>query len=203
MARYTGPRGRRDRRAGVMLSNMRKNPLERKPYPPGEHGRGRHRQTEYGVRLLEKQKARWYYGVSEKQFRRAYDRATRMQGVSGENLLRLMELRMDNVVFRMGFGTSRPQARQLVVHGHFLLNGRKHNIPSAILKPGDVITVRGEEPTARADSERGRERRGGSAVAGGGPRQLHGSCSAHAGSGRDRHAGRGAADHRVLQPLVS
>ena len=142
MARYTGPRARRDRRAGVMLSNMRKNPLERKPYPPGEHGRGRQRQTEFGIRLLEKQKARWYYGVSEKQFRRAYDKANRMQGVTGENLLRLMELRMDNVIFRMGFATSRPQARQLVVHGHFLLNGRKHNIPSAILKPGDVVTVR-------------------------------------------------------------
>ena len=154
MARYTGPRGRRDRRAGVMFSNKRKNPLERKPDPPGEHGRGRQRQTEYGVRLLEKQKARWYYGVSEKQFRRAYDKATRMQGVSGENLLRLMELRIDNVVFRMGFATSRPQARQLVVHGHFLLNGRKHNIPSAILKPGDVITVREKshnlEPIANA-----------------------------------------------------
>ena len=142
MARYTGPKARRDRRAGVMLSNMRKNPLEKKPYPPGEHGRGRQRQTEYGVRLLEKQKARWYYGVSEKQFRRAYDKANRMQGVTGENLLRLMELRMDNVIFRMGFATSRPQARQLVVHGHFLLNGRKHNIPSAILKPGGVVTVR-------------------------------------------------------------
>ncbi len=142
MARYLGPRGRRDRRAGVMLSSMRKNPLERKPYPPGEHGRGRQRQTEYGVRLLEKQKARWYYGVSEKQFARAYERATRMQGVTGENLLRLMELRMDNVVYRMGFATSRPQARQLVGHGHFQLNGRKHDIPSAILKPGDVLTVR-------------------------------------------------------------
>jgi small subunit ribosomal protein S4 len=142
VARYTGPKARRDRRAGVMLSNMRKNPLERKPYPPGEHGRGRQRQTEFGMRLLEKQKARWYYGVSERQFRRAYDKANRMQGVNGENLLRLMELRMDNVMFRMGFATSRPQARQLVVHGHFLLNGRKHNIPSAILKPGDVITVR-------------------------------------------------------------
>jgi small subunit ribosomal protein S4 len=142
VARYTGPKARRDRRAGVMLSNMRKNPLERKPYPPGEHGRGRQRQTEFGIRLLEKQKARWYYGVSEKQFRRAYDKANRMQGVTGENLLRLMELRMDNVIFRMGFATSRPQARQLVVHGHFLLNGRKHNIPSAILKPGDVVTVR-------------------------------------------------------------
>ena len=125
-----------------MLSSMRKNPLEKKPYPPGEHGRGRQRQTEYGMRLLEKQKARWYYGVSEKQFRRAYDRATRMQGVSGENLLRLMELRMDNVVYRMGFATSRPQARQLVSHGHFLLNGRKHNIPSAILRQGDVTTVK-------------------------------------------------------------
>ncbi|WP_119066901.1 30S ribosomal protein S4 [Rubrobacter indicoceani] len=142
MARYTGPRGRRDRRAGVMLSSMRKNPLEKKPYPPGEHGRGRQRQTEYGMRLLEKQKARWFYGVSEKQFRKAYDRASRMQGVTGENLLRLMELRMDNVVYRMGFATSRPQARQLVVHGHFFLNGRKHNIPSAILKPNDVLTVK-------------------------------------------------------------
>jgi small subunit ribosomal protein S4 len=142
VARYTGPRGRRDRRAGVMLSSMRKNPLEKKPYPPGEHGRGRQRQTEFGIRLLEKQKARWYYGVSEKQFRRAYDKATRLPGVSGENLLRLMELRMDNVVYRMGFATSRPQARQLVSHGHFLLNGRKHNIPSAILRPGNVITVK-------------------------------------------------------------
>jgi len=103
---------------------------------------------------LEKQKARWYYGVSEKQFRRTYDKATRMQGVSGENLLRLMELRVDNVVFRMGFATSRPQARQLVGHGHFLLNGRKHDIPSAIMKPGDVLTVREKsrnlEPIANA-----------------------------------------------------
>ncbi len=142
MARYTGPRGRRDRRAGVMLSEMRKNPFERKPYPPGEHGRGRQRQTEYGMRLMEKQKARWFYCVSEKQFSKAYEKATRMSGVSGENLLRLMELRMDNVIFRLGFATSRPQARQLVVHGHFELNGRKHDIPSAILKPDDVITVK-------------------------------------------------------------
>ncbi|MBA3610855.1 MAG: 30S ribosomal protein S4 [Rubrobacteraceae bacterium] len=142
MARYTGPRGRRDRRAGVMLSSMRKNPFERKPYPPGEHGRGRQRQTEYGMRLMEKQKARWFYCVSEKQFAKAYDKATRMTGVSGENLLKLMELRMDNVIFRLGFATSRPQARQLVVHGHFQLNGRKHDIPSAILKPDDVITVK-------------------------------------------------------------
>src|SRR5215212_7880698 len=196
MARYTGPKARRDRRAGVMLSNMRKNPLEKKPYPPGEHGRGRQRQTEYGVRLLEKQKARWYYGVSEKQFRRAYDRATRMQGVSGENLLRLMELRMDNVVFRMGFATSRPQARQIVVHGHFLLNGRKHNIPSAILKPGDVITVREKsrqlEPIVNAVEN---------VVAGGRPRQLYGPCLAYAGPRRDRHARRRAVNHRVLQPL--
>jgi small subunit ribosomal protein S4 len=125
-----------------MLSSMRKNPFERKPYPPGEHGRGRQRQTEYGMRLMEKQKARWFYCVSEKQFAKAYDKATRMTGVSGENLLKLMELRMDNVIFRLGFATSRPQARQLVVHGHFQLNGRKHDIPSAILKPDDVITVK-------------------------------------------------------------
>ena len=142
MARYTGPRGRRDRRAGVMLSSMRKNPLEKKPYPPGEHGRGRQKQTEFGIRLLEKQKARWYYGVSEKQFSRAYEEAARSQGVTGENLLRRMELRVDNVVFRMGFATSRPQARQLVVHGHFQLNGKKHDVPSAVMRPGDVLTVR-------------------------------------------------------------
>ncbi len=142
MARYTGPRGRRDRRAGVMLSSMRKNPLEKKPYPPGEHGRGRQKQTEFGIRLMEKQKARWYYGVSEKQFSRAYEEAARSQGVTGENLLRRMELRVDNVVFRMGFATSRPQARQLVVHGHFELNGKKHDIPSAIMRPGDVLAVR-------------------------------------------------------------
>lgn len=142
MSRYLGPRGRRDRRAGVQVSEMRKNPLERKPYPPGEHGRGRMRQTEYGVRLLEKQKARWYYGVSEKQFHRTYEKATRMQGVTGENLLRLMELRVDNVVYRMGFASSRPQARQLVGHGHFQINGHKHDIPSAVMKQDDVITVR-------------------------------------------------------------
>lgn len=125
-----------------MLSSMRKNPLEKKPYPPGEHGRGRQKQTEFGIRLLEKQKARWYYGVSEKQFSRAYETASRMSGVTGENLLRLMELRVDNVVYRMGFATSRPQARQLVVHGHFQLNGKKHNIPSAVMRPGDVLAVR-------------------------------------------------------------
>ena len=125
-----------------MLSSMRKNPLEKKPYPPGEHGRGRQKQTEFGIRLLEKQKARWYYGVSEKQFRHAYEEAARTQGVTGENLLRRMELRVDNVVFRMGFATSRPQARQLVAHGHFQLNGKKHNVPSAIMRPGDVLAVR-------------------------------------------------------------
>lgn len=142
MARYTGPRGRKDRRAGVQISSMKKNPLERKPYPPGEHGRGRQRETEFGVRLLEKQKARWQYGVTEKQFRRTYEKAARMPGVTGENLLQLMELRVDNVVFRMGFATSRPQARQLVVHRHFMVNGVRHNIPSAVVKPGDVISVR-------------------------------------------------------------
>ena len=119
MARYTGPKARRDRRAGVMLSNMRKNPLEKKPYPPGEHGRGRRRETEYGLRLLEKQKARWYYGISEKQFRRAYDRATRMQGVSGENLLRLMGLGWANARFGLGLAPARPRARSSWCPGPF------------------------------------------------------------------------------------
>lgn len=133
-----------------MLSSMRKNPIERKPYPPGQHGQGRQRPSEYGLRLLEKQKARWFYGISERQFQHAYEKANRMSGVTGENLLRLMELRMDNVVFRLGFATSRPQARQLVVHSHFRLNGKKHNVPSAALAPDDIVTVkeksRGIEP---------------------------------------------------------
>ncbi len=116
--------------------------VERRNYPPGEHGRGRQKQTDYGTQLREKQKVRRIYGILEKQFRNYAHMAERQKGVTGENLLRLLESRLDNVVFRMGFASSRTQARQLVNHGHFIVNGRKVTIPSFRTKPGAVIEVR-------------------------------------------------------------
>src|SRR5919202_2749622 len=114
--------------------------VERRAYPPGQHGRGRIKQSEYLVQLREKQKARRYYGVLERQFSNYYEKASRRQGITGENLLRLLETRLDNVVYRLGFAGSRAQARQLVRHGHFHVNGRRVNIPSYGCKPNDVIT---------------------------------------------------------------
>jgi small subunit ribosomal protein S4 len=120
-----------------------KCPIERRPYPPGEAGRARQRQgSDYLMQLREKQKARRIYGVLEKQFRRYYQQATRGSGVTGENLLRLLELRLDNVVFRAGWGASRAQARQLVRHGHVSVNGRRITIPSYTARRGDVIALR-------------------------------------------------------------
>ncbi len=116
--------------------------VERRNYPPGQHGQGRQKVTEYGRQLREKQKVRRIYGVLEGQFRRYFQEADRRKGVTGENLLRLLECRLDNVVYRMGFAGSRNQARQLVRHGHFEVNGRKVNIPSFQTKPGDVVAVR-------------------------------------------------------------
>jgi len=116
--------------------------VERRPYPPGQHGRGRVRQSEYRHQLREKQKARRYYQLLEKQFRSYYDKASRQPGVTGENLLRLLERRLDNAVVRLGFASSRRQSRQLIGHGHFLVNGRRVNKPSYQLRPGDVISVR-------------------------------------------------------------
>jgi small subunit ribosomal protein S4 len=118
--------------------------VERRPYPPGEHGRGRIRQSEYRQQLREKQRARRYYQVLEKQFRSYYDKASRQPGVTGENLLRLLERRLDNVLVRLGFASSRRQARQIVGHGHFRVNGRRVDIPSYQVRPGDVISVKGE-----------------------------------------------------------
>lgn len=116
--------------------------VDRRAYPPGDHGRGRRRkQSEYLTQLREKQKARRYYGVHEKQFHNYYEAAARQPGVTGENLLRLLELRLDNVVYRLGFGASRRQARQLVRHSHFTVNGRKVNIPSYRVRPDDVIAA--------------------------------------------------------------
>jgi small subunit ribosomal protein S4 len=116
--------------------------VERRPYPPGEHGRGRVRQSEYRQQLREKQRARRYYQLLERQFRNYYQKASRQPGVTGENLLRLLERRLDNVLVRLGFAASRRQARQLIGHGHFQVNGRRVNIPSFQVRPGDVISVK-------------------------------------------------------------
>jgi small subunit ribosomal protein S4 len=116
--------------------------VDRRTYAPGQHGQGRKKVSEYGLQLREKQKTRRMYGILEGQFRRYFDRAERQQGVTGENLLRLLERRLDNVIYRLGLGASRNEARQLVRHGHFTVNGRKVNIPSFLVKAGDVIAVR-------------------------------------------------------------
>jgi small subunit ribosomal protein S4 len=147
VARDTGPQCKQCRREGLklFLKGERcltdKCSVERRPYPPGQHGRGRVRQSEYRHQLREKQKARRYYQLLEKQFRSYYDKASRQPGVTGENLLRLLERRLDNVVVRLGFASSRRQARQLIGHGHFAVNGRRVNKPSYQLRPGDVISV--------------------------------------------------------------
>jgi small subunit ribosomal protein S4 len=148
LARDTGPQCKQCRREGIKLflkgerCMTDKCAVERRPYPPGDHGRGRVRASEYRQQLREKQRARRFYQVLEKQFRNYYDRASRQPGVTGENLLRLLESRLDNVVVRLGFAASRRQARQLVRHGHFLVNGRRVDIPSYQVKPSDVISVK-------------------------------------------------------------
>ncbi len=152
MARDLGPKCRLCRREGLKLflkgerCLTEKCAVERRSYPPGEHGRGRIKQSEYLLQLREKQKARRYYGLLEKQFRRTYERASRGQGAPGENLLRMLETRLDNVVYRLGFAGSRAQSRQLVRHGHFLVNGRRVNIPSYGVKANDVIALRPGSP---------------------------------------------------------
>ena len=152
MARDLGPKCRLCRREGLKLflkgerCLTEKCAVERRSYPPGEHGRGRIKQSEYLLQLREKQKARRYYGLLEKQFRLTYERASRGQGAPGENLLRLLETRLDNVVYRLGFAGSRAQARQLVRHGHFLVNGRRVNIPSYTVKANDVISLKPGSP---------------------------------------------------------
>ena len=141
MARYTGPITKKSRRLGVDLVGFDKA-YERRPYPPGQHGRGRQKESEYRLQLHEKQKARYTYGVLEKQFRRYYEEANRTQGKTGEALLQILESRLDNVVYRAGLARTRRHARQLVVHGHFLVNGRKVNVPSYRVAAYDVIDVR-------------------------------------------------------------
>ncbi|MBW3589392.1 MAG: 30S ribosomal protein S4 [Actinobacteria bacterium] len=153
MARRTGPvcvLCRRERQKLYLKGTRCETPkcaIERRPYPPGEHGRGRIKESEYMLQLREKQKARRIYGVLEKQFRRYYQEATRAKGITGTRLLQLLEMRLDNVVYRGGLAMSRDQARQFVNHGHFQVNGKKVNIPSYHLKPGDVVEVRQKSRT--------------------------------------------------------
>jgi len=142
MARYTGPRTKRSRRARQLLDENKAKYFDRRPYPPGEHGRGRIRESQYLVQLREKQKLRFMYGVLEKQFRRYYKKAARQRGITGTNLLVILETRLDNVVYRSGLARTRPQARQLVNHAHFRVNGKKVDIPSYQVKRGDVVTVK-------------------------------------------------------------
>ncbi|ASW42181.1 30S ribosomal protein S4 [Clostridium isatidis] len=147
MARYTGATCRLCRREGMKLflkgdrCYTDKCAFVRRSYAPGQHGAARKKLSNYGVQLREKQKARRIYGILEGQFRTYYEKADHMRGITGENLLKLLEMRLDNVVYRLGYGASRPEARQLVNHGHFLVNGKRVNIPSYQVSVNDVITV--------------------------------------------------------------
>ena len=145
MARYLGPRTRKSRRLGQLLDDNKSKYFDRRPYPPGEHGRRRGRRsndTDYLHQLREKQKMRQIYGVLERQFRRYYREAARLKGITGDNLLQILECRLDNVVYRSGLARTRPQARQLVNHGHFQVNGHKVDIPSYRVRAGDMVTVK-------------------------------------------------------------
>ncbi len=142
MARYTGPRTKVSRRARQLLDENKAKYFDRRPYPPGEHGRGRIRESQYLVQLREKQKLRFMYGVLEKQFRRYYKEAARQSGITGTSLLVILETRLDNVVYRSGLALTRPQARQLVNHGHFMVNGKRVDIPSYQVRKDDVVTVK-------------------------------------------------------------
>jgi small subunit ribosomal protein S4 len=142
MARYTGPRTKVSRRARQLLDENKAKYFDRRPYPPGEHGRGRIRESQYQIQLREKQKLRFMYGVLEKQFRRYYKEAARQSGITGTTLLVILETRLDNVVYRSGLARTRPQARQLVNHGHFLVNGKRVDIPSYQVRGGEVVTVK-------------------------------------------------------------
>lgn len=153
MARYTGPSCKLCRREGTKLYLKGERCLSdkcafnRRTSAPGQHGAAKKKLTEYGMQLREKQKAKRYYGVLEKQFHSYYEKADNQEGIAGENLLRLLERRLDNVVYRMGLAASHKEARQLVLHGHFTLNGHKANIPSILVKVGDVIAVKDTEST--------------------------------------------------------
>ena len=204
MARDTGPQCKQCRREGqkLFLKGERcltdKCGVERRSYPPGEHGRGRLRASEYRQQLREKQKARRYYQVLEKQFRSYYDKASRQDGVTGENLLRLLERRFDNVLVRLGFAASRRQARQMIRHGHWQINGRRVDIPSYQVKPEDIdldqVGIRRRDDRARGhrtDLNR-------APMAAGRSRFAHRQGAAASRAGRDRLADFRAAHRRAV-----
>ena len=141
MARYTGSTFRKSRRLGFSILENGKE-LARKPFAPGQHGTSRKKLSDYGVQLQEKQKVRFMYGLNEKQFKKTFNEAGKLKGVHGENFLKLLESRLDNLVYRMGFSTTRRGSRQLVNHGHITVNGKKVDIPSYRVKPGDVVAVK-------------------------------------------------------------
>ena len=153
MARYTGPSYKRSRRVGFSLSETGKE-LTKRPYGPGQHGNARHsKPSDYGNQLKEKQKLRFMYEMNEKQFRKTFDEAAKMPGVHGTNFLILLESRLDNLVYRMGFATTRRGARQLVNHGHITVNGKKVDIPSYRVKPGSVIALKENSKDHKAANE--------------------------------------------------
>ncbi|MDI9460013.1 MAG: 30S ribosomal protein S4 [Bacillota bacterium] len=141
MSRYTGPTWKVSRRLGFSLSETGKE-LRKRPYPPGQHGQGRRKLSNYGLQLQEKQKLRFLYGLSEKQFRNLFQKAAKMPGITGENFMVLLESRLDNLVYRLGFARTRAGARQLVTHGHITVNGRKVDIPSYQVSVGEIIGLR-------------------------------------------------------------
>ena len=154
MARYTGSVCKLCRREGekLFLKGSRcysdKCAIERRPYPPGQHGQRRSKISDYGIQLREKQKLKRLYGILEKPMRNLFDKSSRMKGVTGENLLSLLERRFDNVVYKIGFAASRKEARQLVKHAHFTINGNKANVPSMLLKQGDVVALKGKSKSS-------------------------------------------------------
>lgn len=153
MSRYTGPAYKRSRRVGISTLENGKE-LVKKPYGPGQHGNGRKgKLSNYGVQLVEKQKIRFIYGISEKQLKKTFERAAKLKGIHGENILKLLESRLDNIVYRMGLASTRSGARQFVNHGHVSVNGRKVDIPSYQVKPGDVVAVRENSKDHKAIKE--------------------------------------------------
>lgn len=153
MSRYTGPVYKRSRRVGISTLETGKE-LVKKPYGPGQHGQGRKgKLSNYGVQLVEKQKIRFMYGISEKQLKRTFIKAGKLQGIHGENLLKMLESRLDNIVYRMGLSNTRNGARQIVNHGHINVNGKRVDIPSYQVKPGDVVSVRENSKEHKAIKE--------------------------------------------------
>ncbi|MCI8569192.1 MAG: 30S ribosomal protein S4 [Bacilli bacterium] len=153
MARYTGPSYKQARRVGFSISETGKE-LARRPYGPGQHGNARKgKLSDYGTQLKEKQKVRFMYGMNERQFKKTFNEAAKMQGIHGTNFLRLLESRLDNLVYRIGFASTRRGARQLVNHGHVTVNGKKVDIPSYRVKPGDIISIKEDDKNLKVVAE--------------------------------------------------